>query len=674
MTYTGATGTTSDSITVRTVDSDGSPAVSKTIAVTVLAQDDTPTETAPASITATAGSAFSFTGTNAVSVSDDAVNGETFTVTVTAGTGTLADTVTTGVTGSGSHALTITGSLTQINSALAAMTYTGATGTTSDSITVRTVDSDGSPAVSKTIAVTVLAQDDTPTETAPASITATAGSAFSFTNANAVSVSDDAVNGETFTVTVTAGTGTLADTVTTGVTGSGSHVLTITGSLTQINAALAAMTYTGATGTTSDSITVRTVDSDGSPAVSKTIAVTVTPSGISSWKNPVSGNWNVAGNWTPTGVPGPNSQVQINVPGYYAINSTQDEMVGSLTIGDTAAILGIQPGTVFTLGAAKQSSNAGILEIGGQLNISGSLVNTHNPVNGGTLGTGLLSGLIVFVNGGTISGGILQNAPGSRIICESIGVHATSILDPATLINQGSIEAGVLNNSPLTIDTGSNVITNSGSITGGPITVNSPITNTGSISSYNITLNGAVLNNGSIAAVGLGNVTVNGAITGVGTDLIQNGSTMVFNASVSSGQTVDFDPMTPGAGGGRLILDQAQTFAGTVAGLATRSSTFSDAIVGLPRSRAVYDAIDLANFRFADKPSITSVTGTGAAGTTTNVTITDGALTATLHLMNQYANQFAVNANDYSLTSDNPGSSSAGTLFSVDLAPGHPNH
>jgi hypothetical protein len=92
------------------------------------------------------------------------------------------------------------------------------------------------------------------------------------------------------------------------------------------------------------------------------------------------------------------------------------------------------------------------------------------------------------------------------------------------------------------------------------------------------------------------------------------------------------------------------------------------------QSSTVFDAIDLANFQFANKPSITGVTGTGAAGTTTNVTVTDGALTATLHLLNQYANEFAVNANAYSLTSDHPGSSSAGTLFSVDLAPGHPNH
>jgi hypothetical protein len=43
------------------------------------------------------------------SVTDDTVNGETLTVTVTAGTAT----VTAGVSGSGSHAVTIIGSLTR---------------------------------------------------------------------------------------------------------------------------------------------------------------------------------------------------------------------------------------------------------------------------------------------------------------------------------------------------------------------------------------------------------------------------------------------------------------------------------------------------------------------------------------------------------------------------------
>jgi hypothetical protein len=39
---------------------------------------------------------------------------------------------------------------------------------------------------------------------------------------------------------------------------------------------------------------------------------------------------------------------------------------------------------------------------------------------------------------------------------------------------------------------------------------------------------------------------------------------------------------------------------------------------------------------------MSSVTGTGAAGTTTNVTVRDGSLNVTLALLNQYASQYAV--------------------------------
>jgi hypothetical protein len=79
------------------------------------------------------------------------------------------------------------------------------------------------------------------------------------------------------------------------------------------------------------------------------------------------------------------------------------------------------------------------------------------------------------------------------------------------------------------------------------------------------------------------------------------------------------------------------------------------------------DQIDLANFQFSGNPTISKVTGTGAVNTTTNVTVTDGALSVTLDLLNQLANEFAVNASAYTLKSD--GASTPGTLF--ELTPGH---
>ena len=61
---------------------------------------------------------------------------------------------------------------------------------------------------------------------------------------------------------------------------------------------------------------------------------------------------------------------------------------------------------------------------------------------------------------------------------------------------------------------------------------------------------------------------------------------------------------------------------------------------------------------------LSNVIGTGNAGTTANVTVTDGSLNVTLALLNQYANQFAVSSGAYSLTADN-NVSNHGTLFQL---------
>jgi len=140
---------------------------------------------------------------------------------------------------------------------------------------------------------------------------------------------------------------------------------------------------------------------------------------------------------------------------------------------------------------------------------------------------------------------------------------------------------------------------------------------------------------------------------------------MEFAGAVSSGQTVDFlaPPVSIGPINlsSTLKLDQAQSFNGTIEGLAAASSS-------------VFDAVDLANFNF-NTTKITDVTGSGKAGTLTEVTLTDSSdnLHVTLQLLNQFTNQFAVNANDYSLTSDGA-SPHAGTIFSVDHALGVANH
>ena len=54
--------------------------------------------------------------------------------------------------------------------------------------------------------------------------------------------------------------------------------------------------------------------------------------------------------------------------------------------------------------------------------------------------------------------------------------------------------------------------------------------------------------------------------------------------------------------------------------------------------------------------TITKITGSGAAGTTANVTLTDAAshLSETLHLENTFAHEFGTSASDYVLTHVTP--------------------
>jgi hypothetical protein len=148
----------------------------------------------------------------------------------------------------------------------------------------------------------------------------------------------------------------------------------------------------------------------------------------------------------------------------------------------------------------------------------------------------------------------------------------------------------------------------------------------------------AVTNTGNLLASGAA-LDITGAVTGNGTATI-GGTDAVLEFGAASAENTTFAPGLACM----LKLDAAQSFTGTVAGLVSG------------------DSIDLANFLFSNNPTI-SVTGTGNAGSTTNVTVHDGALSATIALMNQFANQFAVNPAAYSLTADNTSASNAGSLF-----------
>jgi hypothetical protein len=192
--------------------------------------------------------------------------------------------------------------------------------------------------------------------------------------------------------------------------------------------------------------------------------------------------------------------------------------------------------------------------------------------------------------------------------------------------------------------TGSGQVDDGGSIklAGGTVTLASLSIDTGATLSGFGTVTDLLTNSGTISAEH-GKLDLAAGVTGSGQLDIGKGATLELGGPTS--EAVTFDGKH-----GTLLFDLANDFSGTVAGMAG------------------HDNVDLANFAFSGDPLVTSVSGTGAAGTTTDVTIQDGSLTTTLHLLNQYTSQFAVSASAYTLTSDHTGSD-PGTLLAVAHTP-----
>ena len=255
-----------DPITVVTDDGRGA-SDTRTIDVTVIvAGDAPPITTVPGAQTVVQSIETKITG---VSVADaDAVSAaETITVKLTDGAGALAvNPGATGggtITGGGTTALTISGTLAQINAYLATLTDSdGSVG--NDTITVATDDGRGGSDAHK-IGVTVT------TGNAPPVTTVAGPQFFQQGDQGPIPVSvvdaDAGSAGETITVALSDTSGLLSADAGAGggggtITGSGTTTLTISGTLAQVNADLTTLDYI-ANGVGTDSIDVATSDGRG---------------------------------------------------------------------------------------------------------------------------------------------------------------------------------------------------------------------------------------------------------------------------------------------------------------------------------------------------------------------------------------------------------------------------
>jgi VCBS repeat-containing protein len=162
-----------------------------------------------------------------------------------------------------------------------------------------------------------------------------------------------------------------------------------------------------------------------------------------------------------------------------------------------------------------------------------------------------------------------------------------------TLVNDGTIVATGFH--ALVIDTGANVVTNAGTLE--------------ATGSGGLMVNSDVANSGLIWAHG-GNITINGAVTGPGSAMIDGTATLGFGAASSAHITFAADAA------GTLTLKDAADFTGTISGFSSN------------------DQIDLTNINY----SIASVSNATYSSSTniTTLVITDGTSTDAIKLVGNY--------------------------------------
>ncbi len=252
----------------------------------MLAVNDQPTLTLPADTSVSEDTSLAISG---IAIADvDAASGALqVTLSVSNGTLTLGDT--TGLTfstgdGSDDASLVFTGSLTDINTALATLSYQGNlnyVGTDTLNVTVNDQGNTGSGGALQdtgSVDIDVLAVNDQPTLTLPADTSVNEDTSLAISGI-AIADVDAASSALQVTLEVSNGTLTLGDT--TGLTfstgdGSDDASLVFTGSLTDINTALATLSYQGNlnyVGTDTLNVTVNDQGNTGSAARCRTPAV-----------------------------------------------------------------------------------------------------------------------------------------------------------------------------------------------------------------------------------------------------------------------------------------------------------------------------------------------------------------------------------------------------------------
>jgi hypothetical protein len=242
-----------------------------------------PTASGPSSAATNENTALVFSGSNAVTLTDqiEGTNTDSLTLAVNDGTLTLGSTngltFTSGANGSGS--MTVTGTVSELDAAVSGLTYAPNTGYSgSDSLSVLLSDPTANVSASTTVELTINAP---PTLTAPAtaSLMENGSLVFSTANGNALSVTDAAAaaGADSLTLSVTHGTLTLGSTAGLTFTGTnGTASFTVSGTVAELDNALNGLIYQpAALYVGSDALSLSVVDPGDTLSASTSVALTV---------------------------------------------------------------------------------------------------------------------------------------------------------------------------------------------------------------------------------------------------------------------------------------------------------------------------------------------------------------------------------------------------------------
>ncbi|WP_274627603.1 DUF4347 domain-containing protein [Arvimicrobium flavum] len=275
-------GTATRSVQVTLSDGAGGTSAAQTVTVVVAAVNDAPVVTVPGNISVTEDVASAVTG---ISFSDVDAGSANVTVTLSVPSGSLSATSGGGVTvGGTASALTLTGSIANINAFIAAsnLAFTTAANATGEVTLTVSIDdggntgSGGTQTDSATVPLQVSAVNDAPTITAPTTIAVDEDVAKALSG---ISFADVDAGSGAVTATFSVPSGALAATSGGGVTvgGTGS-ALTLTGSIANINAFVAAggVSFTTAANATADVTLTVTIDDGGNTGTGSSLTASTT--------------------------------------------------------------------------------------------------------------------------------------------------------------------------------------------------------------------------------------------------------------------------------------------------------------------------------------------------------------------------------------------------------------